>query len=71
MAAIIFREELESLKNKYMDRFAIHHIFTREKVGIPLLFGRIDKRNAWICASSDRCAYCRCLLVMWSQRDDL
>ncbi len=45
VASIIFREELESLKNKYMDRLAIHHIFTREKVGIPLLFGRIDKKK--------------------------
>jgi len=40
--SIIFREELEGIKNKYIDRIAIHHIFTREKTSSPLLSGRID-----------------------------
>lgn len=41
--SIIFREALEALKNKYMSQMAIHHIFTKEKIGIPLMHGRIDK----------------------------
>jgi len=39
---IIFREELEALKNRYIHRLALHHILSREKTDIPLLQGRID-----------------------------
>ncbi len=40
--SIIFREELEGIKNKYLSRFALYHIFTKEKIGIPIQYGRID-----------------------------
>lgn len=40
--SIIFREELESLKNRYMDRLSLHHILSREELDIPLYQGRID-----------------------------
>jgi len=40
--SIIFREELESLKNRYMHRLALHHILSREKTDISLHQGRID-----------------------------
>ena len=40
--SIIFREELEALKNRYMRRLAIHHILSREKMDIALHQGRID-----------------------------
>lgn len=43
--SIIFREELEALKNKFIGRLAIHHVFTKEKIGIPLMYGRIDKEK--------------------------
>ncbi|MEI6409224.1 MAG: 1,2-phenylacetyl-CoA epoxidase subunit PaaE [Bacteroidota bacterium] len=39
---IIFREQLEELKNLYPDRLAVHHILSRESVGSPLYHGRID-----------------------------
>ncbi|MFM8597165.1 MAG: 1,2-phenylacetyl-CoA epoxidase subunit PaaE [Flavobacteriales bacterium] len=39
---IIFREELEALKNKYLDKLNIVHVFSRENTGVPLLKGRID-----------------------------
>src|SRR5882757_8597865 len=39
--SIIFRDQLESLKNRYMQRLAIHHILSREKMDIPLNQGRI------------------------------
>lgn len=42
MNEIIFREELEALKNKYLDRMNLVHIFSRENIGVPLLKGRID-----------------------------
>jgi ring-1,2-phenylacetyl-CoA epoxidase subunit PaaE len=44
-ASIIFREQLEALKNRYMDRFALHHILSREQMDIPLQQGRIDAQK--------------------------
>ena len=43
--SIIFREDLEDLKSRYMDRFTIHHILSKEKLGSPLFFGRIDQEK--------------------------
>lgn len=40
--SIIFREELEALKNLYMDRFRIIYILSREKTDAAINFGRID-----------------------------
>lgn len=40
--SIIFREELEALKNRYMDRLSLHHILSREEMEVPLYQGRID-----------------------------
>lgn len=42
IASIIFREEIEGLKNEYMDRLRLVHILSRENLGTPLLKGRID-----------------------------
>lgn len=42
---IIFREELESLKNKFMDRLRIVHVFSRESLGNELQKGRIDEEK--------------------------
>lgn len=41
-SAVIFFEELEALKNKYMERFSLVHIFSRERTDTSLNFGRID-----------------------------
>jgi len=40
--SIIFKEELEALKNYYMDRFSIHYVFSREKTEASVNHGRID-----------------------------
>lgn len=40
--SIIFREELEGLKNRYLGRFSLFHILSREDMGSDLLSGRID-----------------------------
>jgi len=40
--SIIFREELEALKNRHMRRLSLHHILSREQMDIPLYQGRID-----------------------------
>jgi ring-1,2-phenylacetyl-CoA epoxidase subunit PaaE len=39
---IIFREQLEELKNLYPDRLAVHHVLSRESLGSDLFNGHID-----------------------------
>lgn len=39
---IIFREEIEGLKNEYMGRLSVHHILSRELQGSELFSGHID-----------------------------
>lgn len=41
-SSIIFFEELEALKNKYLDRFHLVHILSREKTDSPVSFGKIN-----------------------------
>jgi ring-1,2-phenylacetyl-CoA epoxidase subunit PaaE len=41
-ASIIFREEIEALKNQYMDRLRVVHVLSRENIGNDLQKGRID-----------------------------
>ncbi len=42
VSSIIFRDELEDLKNVYMDRLTVFHVLSRENLGIDLYSGRID-----------------------------
>jgi len=46
--SIIFKEELEALKNRFMERFRLYHVLSREKTDAPLNHGRID---------AEKCAY--------------
>ncbi|PZF73184.1 1,2-phenylacetyl-CoA epoxidase subunit PaaE [Taibaiella soli] len=39
---IIFREAIEGLKNKYMERLRLYHILSREFMDVPLFNGRIS-----------------------------
>ncbi len=41
-SSIMFREDLEDLKNQYMDRFAIHHFLDQEEQDIDIYNGPID-----------------------------
>ncbi|MDE3236122.1 MAG: phenylacetate-CoA oxygenase/reductase subunit PaaK [Bacteroidota bacterium] len=40
--SIIFKEQLEALKNRYLQRFQLIHILSRERTETPLQHGRID-----------------------------
>ena len=42
---IIFREQLEALKNENMNRLSIYHILTREVTGVEVFSGRIDSEK--------------------------
>lgn len=46
MNSIIFKEQLEALKNEHMDRLRIIHLLSRESLGSDILKGRIDKEKA-------------------------
>ncbi|WP_442592428.1 1,2-phenylacetyl-CoA epoxidase subunit PaaE [Parapusillimonas sp. JC17] len=41
-SAVLFREEIEDLKNQYMDRFSLVYIMSREHQDIDLFNGRLD-----------------------------
>lgn len=41
-SSIMFKEELEQLKDKYIDRLSIYHILSREKTDAGINYGRID-----------------------------
>ncbi|HEU4633343.1 MAG TPA: 1,2-phenylacetyl-CoA epoxidase subunit PaaE [Flavisolibacter sp.] len=40
--SIIFKEELEALKDKFMERFRVYHILSRERSEAEINYGRID-----------------------------
>ena len=41
-ASAMFKEEIEDLKNRYMTRLSLFHVFSREAVDAPLFAGRLD-----------------------------
>lgn len=41
-ASILFREQLDDLKDRYLGRFSLHHVLSRETQDIDLLNGRLD-----------------------------
>lgn len=43
---IIFRETIEGLKNKYMQRLRVYHVLSREFMDVPLFNGRISAEKA-------------------------
>jgi ring-1,2-phenylacetyl-CoA epoxidase subunit PaaE len=43
--SIIFKEALEGLKDKFLDRFRLIHILSRERTDSPINSGRIDKQK--------------------------
>jgi ring-1,2-phenylacetyl-CoA epoxidase subunit PaaE len=42
---VMFLEELDELKGRYLDRFVIFHVLSRESNNIPILEGRIDRQK--------------------------
>jgi len=42
VSSIIFKEELEALKDKYLQRFRIYHVLSRERTEAEINYGRID-----------------------------
>ncbi|MAA75885.1 MAG: phenylacetic acid degradation protein [Salinisphaeraceae bacterium] len=44
-SSVLFKEELEDLKDRYLDRFRIIFILSREELDIELFHGRIDRER--------------------------
>ena len=42
LGSVIFNEALEDLKDRYLARFALYHVFSREVQAIELFNGRVD-----------------------------
>jgi ring-1,2-phenylacetyl-CoA epoxidase subunit PaaE len=42
LASTMFREELDDLKNRFVARLSIHHVFSRESQDAALFNGRLD-----------------------------
>ena len=42
VTSIIFKEQLQALKDKYLQRFSLYHILSRETTETDINFGRID-----------------------------
>lgn len=41
--SVIFSEALEDLKDRYLTRFTLYHVFSREEQDVPLFNGRLDR----------------------------
>ena len=39
----MFKEELDDLKNRYLTRLVLHHVFSREETEAPLNMGRMNQ----------------------------
>lgn len=76
--SIIFKEEIEQLKNKYFGRFEIFHFLTKEHRNIELLNGRFTKEKIQILTdkiidipSTDDCFICGPEQMIYLLRDEL
>jgi len=45
VASIILKEEIEALKNRFMDRFEVFHFLTKQKRGVDFYNGRLDEEK--------------------------
>ena len=76
--SIIFKEEIEQLKNKYFDRFEIFYFLTKEQRSIELLNGRFTKEKIQVLTEKiidipavDECFICGPEDMIFLLRDEL
>ena len=64
VAAILFRTELEDLKDRYLGRLTVLHVLSREQQDVPVLTGRLDacKINALLPSAVDPAAIAHAFL---------
>lgn len=78
VSSIILKEELEALKNVFMDRLEVFHFLTREQRNVPLFNGRIDREKLQILFKTlcpperiDHCFVCGPRDMIFLVRDEL
>ncbi|MDA0304248.1 MAG: 2Fe-2S iron-sulfur cluster-binding protein [Bacteroidetes bacterium] len=59
-ASIIFREQLQELKDEFMERFRVFHLLTREPLEAELFHGRLDEDRCSRILSSNLIDIQRC-----------
>jgi ring-1,2-phenylacetyl-CoA epoxidase subunit PaaE len=76
--SIIFKEQIEQLKNKYFNRFEIFYFLTKEQRNIELLNGRFTKEKLQVLTSKiidipsvDECFICGPEEMIFLIRDEL
>ncbi|WP_455169363.1 1,2-phenylacetyl-CoA epoxidase subunit PaaE [Aegicerativicinus sediminis] len=76
--SIIFKEEIEQLKNRYFQRFHVFFFLTREQRDIPFLNGRFDEDKMKLISSkfidiedTDHCFLCGPQQMIFLVRDSL
>ncbi|WP_394759252.1 1,2-phenylacetyl-CoA epoxidase subunit PaaE [Flavobacterium sp.] len=76
--SIIFKEEIEALKNRYLNRLEIFHFLTKEHRNVELLNGRFTKEKLQILtekiidiSSVDECFICGPEEMIFLIRDEL
>jgi len=76
--SIIFKEQIEALKNKYLQRLSVHYFLSREILDMPMFNGRIDREkcdfifnNMAPAAFIDECFVCGPEEMIFSVRDSL
>lgn len=76
--SIIFKEQVESLKNRYLGRFEVFHFLTKEHRNIPLLNGRFSKEKLQVLTSRiidvlsvDECFICGPEEMIFLIKDEL
>ncbi|MCK5402176.1 MAG: phenylacetate-CoA oxygenase/reductase subunit PaaK [Flavobacteriaceae bacterium] len=76
--SIIFKEEIERLKNKFFGRFQVFYFLTNEQRDIPFLNGRFDKEKLAILTKTfidiedtDHCFICGPQDMIFLIRDEL
>lgn len=45
LGSVIFKDELEALKDRYLQRLTVHYIFSREQTESDFNYGRIDNKK--------------------------
>lgn len=76
--SIIFKEEIEQLKNRFFGRFQVFYFLTKEQRDIPFLNGRFDKEKLAVLTKTfidiedtDHCFICGPQEMIFLIRDEL
>ncbi|ESU29331.1 phenylacetate-CoA oxygenase/reductase, PaaK subunit [Flavobacterium limnosediminis JC2902] len=76
--SIIFKEEIEALKNKYLGRFEVFYFLTKEHRNVELFNGRFDKEKLQVLTSRiidvpsvDECFICGPEEMIFLIRDEM